>query len=123
MSHDACVPSLLAAGSSWSTCLLANPVVAADWAGFSHLPAQARPPSCLCLTPQPHMCLPADAFGRCPLFIGGPVTKNLLHVLHGRRDVEGAMEIIEVGCWVCPHMCGCLHTGVCLAPWAWPRSS
>ncbi|KAL4451521.1 hypothetical protein ABPG75_007183 [Micractinium tetrahymenae] len=37
----------------------------------------------------------ADAFRHCPLFIGGPVTKNLLHVLHGRRDVEGALEIIE----------------------------
>lgn len=37
----------------------------------------------------------ADAFRQCPLFIGGPVTKNLLHVLHGRRDVEGALEIIE----------------------------
>lgn len=24
------------------------------------------------------------------------MTKNLLHVLHGRRDVEGALEIIEV---------------------------
>lgn len=37
----------------------------------------------------------ADAFRQCPLFIGGPVTKNLLHVLHARRDVEGALEIIE----------------------------
>jgi hypothetical protein len=33
------------------------------------------------------------------LFIGGPVTKNLLHVLHARRDVEGALEILEVSCW------------------------
>lgn len=39
---------------------------------------------------------PSDSFRQCPLFIGGPVTKNLLHVLHGRRDVEGALEIIEV---------------------------
>jgi hypothetical protein len=37
----------------------------------------------------------AESFRQCPLFIGGPVTKNLLHVLHGRRDVEGALEIIE----------------------------
>ncbi|KAL4856260.1 hypothetical protein ACK3TF_003383 [Chlorella vulgaris] len=37
----------------------------------------------------------ADAFRQCPLFIGGPVTKNLLHVLHARRDVEGALEILE----------------------------
>lgn len=39
---------------------------------------------------------PADAFGKSPLFIGGPVTKNLLHVLHGRRDVEGCLEIMDV---------------------------
>ena len=37
----------------------------------------------------------ADAFGRAPLFIGGPMTRNLLHVLHGRGDVEGAMRIID----------------------------
>jgi hypothetical protein len=38
----------------------------------------------------------ADAFGKSPLFIGGPVTKNLLHVLHGRRDVQGSLEIMDV---------------------------
>lgn len=37
----------------------------------------------------------ADAFGKSPLYIGGPVTKNLLHVLHGRRDVEGSLEILD----------------------------
>jgi hypothetical protein len=49
--------------------------------------------------PHPAACRrpTADAFRACPLFIGGPVTKNLLHVLHARRDVEGALEIIEVG--------------------------
>lgn len=43
-----------------------------------------------------HYAPAADAFRHCPLFIGGPVNKNLLHVVHGRRDVEGALEIIEV---------------------------
>ena len=77
----------------------------------THAPAQL--PLLSCLTPPPTLRLPsprasADAFGRCPLFIGGPVTKNLLHVLHRRRDVEGAMEIIEV------RLAGvCLHTHVC----------
>lgn len=51
-------------------------------------------------TPAPARHAHADAFRQCPLFIGGPVTKNLLHVLHARRDVEGALEIIEV--------CGCV---------------
>jgi putative AlgH/UPF0301 family transcriptional regulator len=35
------------------------------------------------------------AFGRNPLFLGGPMNKNLLHVLHGRREVEGAMRILD----------------------------
>lgn len=35
------------------------------------------------------------AFGQSPLFIGGPMTRNLLHILHGRRDVEGSMEIVK----------------------------
>ena len=38
---------------------------------------------------------PPDSFGKTPLFIGGPVTKNLLHVLHGRREVEGSLEILD----------------------------
>jgi hypothetical protein len=46
---------------------------------------------------------PADAFRHCPLFIGGPVTRHLLHVLHARREVEGALEVVEVRrpqcCW------------------------
>lgn len=46
--------------------------------------------------PRPPSLRPPESFRQCPLFIGGPVTKNLLHVLHGRRDVEGALEIIEV---------------------------
>lgn len=49
--------------------------------------AHCRPP-----VPAPHT---AEAFRNCPLYVGGPVTKNLLHVLHGRRDVEGALEVIE----------------------------
>lgn len=36
-----------------------------------------------------------DAFGRCPLFLGGPLTRNLLHVIHGRSDVEGSMRLVE----------------------------
>ena len=60
------------------------------------LPAGSRrshthPPPRSCPCPRRR----ADAFGRCPLFIGGPVTKNLLHVLHGRREVDGALEIVE----------------------------
>lgn len=38
---------------------------------------------------------PAAAFGRCPLFIGGPLGKERLHILHGRRDVEGSMEVVD----------------------------
>ncbi len=34
------------------------------------------------------------SLGKCPLYIGGPVTRNLLHVLHGRPEVEGSMEIV-----------------------------
>lgn len=64
-------------------------------AARSALPA--RLPCPCCRPPNPHFA--ADAFRQCPLFIGGPVTKNLLHVLHARRDVEGALEILEVSCW------------------------
>lgn len=39
---------------------------------------------------------PYPTAGKSPLYIGGPVTKNLLHVLHGRRDVEGSLEIMDV---------------------------
>lgn len=35
-----------------------------------------------------------QSLGKCPLYIGGPVTRNLLHVLHGCREVEGSMEIV-----------------------------
>lgn len=34
------------------------------------------------------------SLGKSPLYIGGPVTRNLLHVLHGCPEVEGSMEII-----------------------------
>lgn len=34
------------------------------------------------------------SLGKCPLYIGGPVTRNLLHVLHGCPEVEGSMEIV-----------------------------
>lgn len=34
------------------------------------------------------------SLGTCQLYIGGPVTRNLLHVLHGRPEVEGSMEIV-----------------------------
>lgn len=37
----------------------------------------------------------AESLGQCPLYIGGPVTRNLLHVLHGNESVEGSMEIIK----------------------------
>lgn len=36
----------------------------------------------------------SDALGQCPLYIGGPVSRNLLHVLHGCADVEDSMEIV-----------------------------
>jgi putative AlgH/UPF0301 family transcriptional regulator len=36
-----------------------------------------------------------SAFGHSPLFIGGPMTRSLLHVLHGRGDVDRAMRIID----------------------------
>jgi putative transcriptional regulator len=36
----------------------------------------------------------SDALGQCPLYIGGPVSRNLLHVLHGCSDVEDSMEIV-----------------------------
>lgn len=74
----------------------------------------------------PPCCRPAaEAFRACPLFIGGPVTKNLLHVLHARRDVEGALEIIEVGCrgagcfraqllYLNPNLPGRLWAGGCI---------
>ena len=34
------------------------------------------------------------SLGKLPLYIGGPVTRNLLHVLHGVGAVEGSMEIV-----------------------------
>ena len=36
----------------------------------------------------------SESLGKLPLFIGGPVTRNLLHVLHGAGAVEGSMEIV-----------------------------
>ncbi|KAG7667548.1 hypothetical protein Ndes2526B_g07497 [Nannochloris sp. 'desiccata'] len=36
-----------------------------------------------------------SSFGHSPLFIGGPMTRSLLHVLHGRGDVDSAMQIID----------------------------
>ncbi len=36
-----------------------------------------------------------SAFGNMPLYIGGPMTRSLLHVLHGRGDVDRAMRIID----------------------------
>jgi putative AlgH/UPF0301 family transcriptional regulator len=38
---------------------------------------------------------PAGAFGPSQLHLGGPVTKHLLHILHGRHDVEGCVEVVE----------------------------
>ena len=35
------------------------------------------------------------SFGHCPLFIGGPITRHLLHVLHGRGDVDGARRVVD----------------------------
>lgn len=37
----------------------------------------------------------SDAFGKVHLYIGGPLLRKHLHVLHGRRDVDGAIEIVE----------------------------
>jgi len=37
----------------------------------------------------------SSAFGPRPLYIGGPVTRNLLHILHGCPNVEGAMDIVH----------------------------
>lgn len=37
----------------------------------------------------------AAAFGRRPLCVGGPLGKERLHIVHGRRDVEDAMEVID----------------------------
>jgi putative AlgH/UPF0301 family transcriptional regulator len=36
----------------------------------------------------------SESLGKLPLYIGGPVTRNLLHVLHGAGAVEGSMEIV-----------------------------
>lgn len=36
----------------------------------------------------------SQSLGKLPLYIGGPVTRNLLHVLHGVGEVEGSMEIV-----------------------------
>jgi putative AlgH/UPF0301 family transcriptional regulator len=36
-----------------------------------------------------------SAFGHSPLYIGGPMTRSLLHVIHGRGDVDGTMRIID----------------------------
>lgn len=36
-----------------------------------------------------------SAFGHRPLFLGGPMTRHLLHVLHGREDVNGSMRIVN----------------------------
>ena len=36
-----------------------------------------------------------SAFGKTSLYIGGPMNRNLLHVLHGRGDVGGAMCIVD----------------------------
>jgi putative transcriptional regulator len=38
-----------------------------------------------------HIC---ESLGKLPLYIGGPVTRNLLHVLHGVEKVQGSMEIV-----------------------------
>ena len=37
----------------------------------------------------------SNQFGSIPLYVGGPVHKNMLHVLHGRSDVEGGTKILE----------------------------
>ena len=36
----------------------------------------------------------SESLGKLPLYIGGPVTRNLLHVLHGVDAVEGTIEIV-----------------------------
>jgi len=36
-----------------------------------------------------------SSFGHRPLFLGGPMTRHLLHVLHGRPDVDGSMRIVD----------------------------
>ena len=35
------------------------------------------------------------SFGNCPLHWGGSIERNLLHVVHGRGDVEGSMRLVD----------------------------
>ena len=47
--------------------------------------------------PAPLPCFPvAQAFADSPLYLGGPVQLELLHVIHGIRGVEDAVPIIDV---------------------------
>lgn len=71
---------------------------------FSSQPAESEEgTSALILntaTPMNIACLGLEewttaAFGDNTLFLGGPMNKNLLHVLHGRPEVEGAMRILQ----------------------------
>lgn len=35
------------------------------------------------------------SFGHCPLHCGGQMDRNLLHVVHGRGDVEGSVRLVD----------------------------